>query len=201
MLSFRGFFDLLYFCMVKYLSFHNSSFALRYFLMWMARPQCDTPLVISDNSSPNKFMTRMQSKVPDMYFLNISDTNVENDLIRNRSWLPEKRPIWCSWQVKKKRAPTMKLQKLWPKWWSISAKRWSLQLQNWGNIAKSKKRSPYILFPFFSIQEYLMTQIYVPTYSKYCSTFTFSRILQSREKLWKWCEIHSSRDINRVFLD
>jgi hypothetical protein len=47
----------------------------------------------------------------------------------------------------------------------------------------------------------LMTQIYVPTYSKYCSTFTFSRILQSREKLWKWCEIHSSRDINRVFLD
>ncbi len=30
--------------MVKYLSFHNSSFALRYFLMRMARPQCDTPL-------------------------------------------------------------------------------------------------------------------------------------------------------------
>ncbi len=118
----------LYFCMVKYLSFHNSSFALTYFLMWMARPQCDTPLVISDNSSPNKFMTRMQSKVPDMYFLNISDTNVENDLIRNRSWLPEKRPIWCSWQAKKKGAPTMKLQKLWPKWWSISAKRWNLQL-------------------------------------------------------------------------
>jgi hypothetical protein len=28
--------------MVKYLSFHNSSFALRYL---MARPQCDTPLV------------------------------------------------------------------------------------------------------------------------------------------------------------
>jgi hypothetical protein len=39
-------FLLLYFCMVKYLSFHNSSFALRYFLqMQMARPQCDTPLV------------------------------------------------------------------------------------------------------------------------------------------------------------
>ncbi len=101
---------------------------LRYFLMWMARPQCDTPLVILDNSSPNKFMTIMQSKVPDMYFLNISDTNVENDLIHNRSWLLEKRPIWCSWQVKKKGAPTMKLQKLWPKWWSISAKRWNLQL-------------------------------------------------------------------------
>jgi hypothetical protein len=31
--------------MVNYLSFHNSSFALRYFLMSMARPQCDTPLV------------------------------------------------------------------------------------------------------------------------------------------------------------
>jgi len=31
--------------MVKYLSFHNSSFALRYFLMQMARPQCDTLLV------------------------------------------------------------------------------------------------------------------------------------------------------------
>ncbi len=31
--------------MVKYLSFHNSSFALRYFLMSMARPQDDTPLV------------------------------------------------------------------------------------------------------------------------------------------------------------
>jgi hypothetical protein len=30
--------------MVKYLSFHNSSsFALRDLLMWMARPQCDTP--------------------------------------------------------------------------------------------------------------------------------------------------------------
>jgi hypothetical protein len=29
--------------MGKYLSFHNSSFALRSFLM--ARPQCDTPLV------------------------------------------------------------------------------------------------------------------------------------------------------------
>jgi hypothetical protein len=31
--------------MVKYLSFHNSSFASRYFLMSMARPQFDTPLV------------------------------------------------------------------------------------------------------------------------------------------------------------
>ncbi len=31
--------------MVKYLSFYNSSFALRYFLMQMARPWCDTPLV------------------------------------------------------------------------------------------------------------------------------------------------------------
>jgi hypothetical protein len=35
----------LYFCMVKYLSFHISSFALRYFLVYMASPQCDTPLV------------------------------------------------------------------------------------------------------------------------------------------------------------
>jgi hypothetical protein len=31
--------------MVKYLSFHNSSFALRYFFMQMARPLCATPLV------------------------------------------------------------------------------------------------------------------------------------------------------------
>jgi len=31
--------------MEKYLNFHNSSFALKYFLMQMARPQCDTPLV------------------------------------------------------------------------------------------------------------------------------------------------------------
>jgi hypothetical protein len=31
--------------MVKYLRFHNSSFALRYFLMQMARSQCDKPLV------------------------------------------------------------------------------------------------------------------------------------------------------------
>ncbi len=29
--------------MMKYLSFHNSSFSLRYFLMQMARPECDTP--------------------------------------------------------------------------------------------------------------------------------------------------------------
>ncbi len=29
LVSFRGFFRRLYFCMVKYLSFHNSSFALR----------------------------------------------------------------------------------------------------------------------------------------------------------------------------
>jgi hypothetical protein len=33
--------------MVKYLSFQNCSFALRYDLMEMARPQCDTPLVLS----------------------------------------------------------------------------------------------------------------------------------------------------------
>ncbi len=34
---------MVYLCMVKYLSFHNSSFSLRYFLMLMARPQSDTP--------------------------------------------------------------------------------------------------------------------------------------------------------------
>jgi len=45
LVSFRGFFEDYIFCMVKYLSFHNSSFALRYILMEMARPQCDTPLV------------------------------------------------------------------------------------------------------------------------------------------------------------
>jgi len=32
--------------MVKYLSFHNFSFALRYFLILMARPQCDKLFVI-----------------------------------------------------------------------------------------------------------------------------------------------------------
>jgi hypothetical protein len=32
--------------MVKYLSFYNSSFALRYFSMQMARPQCNTPQVV-----------------------------------------------------------------------------------------------------------------------------------------------------------
>jgi hypothetical protein len=33
--------------MVKYLSFHNfNSIALRYFLVSMARPHCDTPQVV-----------------------------------------------------------------------------------------------------------------------------------------------------------
>ncbi len=42
--------------MVKYLSFHNSSsFALTYFLMWMARPQCDTPLVLCIWTPRNAF--------------------------------------------------------------------------------------------------------------------------------------------------
>jgi hypothetical protein len=45
LVSFRGFSEDYIFSMVKYLSFHNSSFALRYFLMYMARPQCDTSLV------------------------------------------------------------------------------------------------------------------------------------------------------------
>jgi hypothetical protein len=39
-------FGKLYFCKVKYLSFHNSSFALRHFLMLMASPRCDAPLVL-----------------------------------------------------------------------------------------------------------------------------------------------------------
>jgi hypothetical protein len=34
----------LYFFLMKYSSFHNSSFALKYFLMQTARPQCDTLL-------------------------------------------------------------------------------------------------------------------------------------------------------------
>jgi hypothetical protein len=38
---FRAFFEDYIFCMVKYLSFHNSSFVLGYFLMKMARPQCN----------------------------------------------------------------------------------------------------------------------------------------------------------------
>ncbi len=38
---------IIYFYVVKYLSFRNSSFALRYLLMLiMARPRCDTPLVL-----------------------------------------------------------------------------------------------------------------------------------------------------------
>ncbi len=42
--------------MVKYLSFHNSSLALRYFLMSMAKAKCDTPLVgvIKANTSSNR---------------------------------------------------------------------------------------------------------------------------------------------------
>jgi hypothetical protein len=40
------FFWRLYFWMVNYLSFHNFSFALTYFLMQMAKPQCDTPIVL-----------------------------------------------------------------------------------------------------------------------------------------------------------
>jgi hypothetical protein len=32
--------------MMKYLNYDDSSLALRYFLMLMARPLCDTPLVI-----------------------------------------------------------------------------------------------------------------------------------------------------------
>jgi hypothetical protein len=34
--------------MMNYLSFHNSSFALKYFLMEVARPQCDTPVKVED---------------------------------------------------------------------------------------------------------------------------------------------------------
>jgi hypothetical protein len=30
---------------MKYVNFHNSSFALKYFLMSVAKPQCDTPFV------------------------------------------------------------------------------------------------------------------------------------------------------------
>ncbi len=43
---FERIFRRLYFSMLKYLSFHNSSFAVRYFLIckW-PRPQGDTPLV------------------------------------------------------------------------------------------------------------------------------------------------------------
>jgi hypothetical protein len=51
LVSFRGFFWRfgIFFCMLKYLSFHNSSFALRYFLKckWQGHTQCDTPLVMN----------------------------------------------------------------------------------------------------------------------------------------------------------
>ncbi len=40
LVSFRGFFWRLNFCMVKSLKFHNSSFALRYFLMLMWHTPC-----------------------------------------------------------------------------------------------------------------------------------------------------------------
>jgi len=46
LVSFRGVFQRLYHCIVKYLNFHNSSFASRYFVTEMARPHCDTPLVL-----------------------------------------------------------------------------------------------------------------------------------------------------------
>jgi hypothetical protein len=46
LVSFRGFLEDYIFGMVKYLSFHNSSFCLKdTFLMSMARSQCDTALV------------------------------------------------------------------------------------------------------------------------------------------------------------
>ncbi len=50
--------------MVKYLSFHNSSFALRYFLMSMARSQCVTPLAyflkFHDGASLGRFRFNWQ---------------------------------------------------------------------------------------------------------------------------------------------
>jgi hypothetical protein len=49
---------MIYFCMVKYLSFHNSSFALRYFL---ARPQCDTTLVSEGRPEGSKRNLKFQS--------------------------------------------------------------------------------------------------------------------------------------------
>jgi hypothetical protein len=37
--------------MMNYLSFHNPSFALKYFLMGMARPQCDSPCLDSKHKT------------------------------------------------------------------------------------------------------------------------------------------------------
>ncbi len=53
--------------MVKYLSFHNSSFALRYFLMYMARPQCDTPLVCP-GSFPDALASQSKSGAVCVFF-------------------------------------------------------------------------------------------------------------------------------------
>jgi hypothetical protein len=45
---FKSIFRRLYFCMVKHLCFHNSSFALRNILMSMTIPQCDIPLLFKE---------------------------------------------------------------------------------------------------------------------------------------------------------
>ncbi len=50
LVCFRGFLEDYIYCMVKYLSLHYSSFALRYFLTQMATPQCTvwhTPCFLS----------------------------------------------------------------------------------------------------------------------------------------------------------
>jgi hypothetical protein len=52
--------------MVKYLNFHISSFSLRYFLMCMARSQCDT---IPCYSRFSEFLSLSLSPTPRPYFL------------------------------------------------------------------------------------------------------------------------------------
>jgi len=53
----------LYFCMVKYLRFHNSFFALRCILMEMARPQCDSSLVFFVILSELRFLKLFEDRV------------------------------------------------------------------------------------------------------------------------------------------
>jgi hypothetical protein len=45
--------------MEKYLSLDDSSFALRYFLMEMASPQCDTPLVVLGGADSHLLVPHM----------------------------------------------------------------------------------------------------------------------------------------------
>jgi hypothetical protein len=77
LVSFRGFFDSYIFCMVKYLSFHNSSFALIYSFTILndKATQCDTPLCFPiycvPTSPPSSFGLHL---IPALYLLGLAPT-------------------------------------------------------------------------------------------------------------------------------